>query len=436
MDKVAIFVSDLHLGRGDELDDFLPANEFAFIRFLDQQSTTFLSWDVDLVVLGDFLDIWQVATDQEKNAPETKEINLLVLNGLETQRAQQIIDAHPGTFRALQLFLAAAPAQRRLVLVTGNHDHSLVDAQVQAVVRQAVAGGNAALASRVGFTHYYDAPELATYAEHGNQFDGNNDYDHFPRFGPESPGFFFVRLFWNRLESLEPKLDEWDWWNAFKAIWEDNLLYLVPPAVRFFRQYRQDPRSFERIDVPGVPFFAAPVPFPVRRLPEFPDVLVSDALRTDVIFSTDAATERRLRSLYHDPGHPEFKAAVDEILREKFSGQAPQVPEPEAAAPAFGLLSDEYVDAVTGMFAPPGQQPEVMPMKGAALNPGEYKYVLLGHTHAEKEVNIPDPGVTYINTGTWTAKRDAAGGNMSRLCFVMVQKPVGQEALAARYYWH
>lgn len=438
MDKVAIFVSDLHLGRGDELDDFIQKNEAKFIRFLEHQSSNFHSFEVDLVILGDFLDIWQVATPKEKKAPDTKQIDLSLLNGLESQRVQEIIDAHPKTFNALKAFLAVDPAKRRLVFVTGNHDHSLVNGQVKGVVRTAVTGGNTALAPRVVFGHYYDAPELSTYAEHGNQFDVNNVYDHFLQFGEECPGFYFVRLFWNRLESLEPKLDEWDWWNAFKAIWEDNLFYLLGPAVRFFRQYRHDPHPFKRIDVPGVPFFAAPgkMPISAQRLSEFPDVLVSDRPVKGLIFSTDPATENRLRSLYHDPGHTEFKVEVDEILREKFPGQVPQVPEPEPTFLKFGPFYDEYVPKVAGMFASPGQKPEVMPMKGEALNPNLYKFVLLGHTHADGEVEIPDLGVTYFNTGTWTVKRNAAGGDISQLCFVIIQKALGQEARAVRDYWH
>lgn len=435
MDKIAIFVSDLHLGSGDELEDLIPKNEDAFIRFLQAQSNQFLSWEVDLVLLGDMMDIWQVATAEEKKAPDTEEIELSLLNGLESQRVEQIIQAHPKTFQAWQAFLRAAPANRRLFFVTGNHDHSLVDDQVQAVVRQAVTGGDASLHSRIVFEHYYDAPELSTYAEHGNQVDENNDYKNFPQFGAECPGYYFVRLFWNRLESLEPKLDEWDWWNAFKAIWEDNLFYLLRPAVRFFRQYRRDPRSFERIDVPGVPFFAAPGREVAQRLPEFPDVLISDSLRTDMIFSTEPATEMRLRGLYHDPGQAEFRAEVDKILQEKFSGQVPPVPEPEVSFPKFGLFRDEYVTGVAGMFAAPGESPKFMPMKGEALDPNRYKFVLFGHTHADREVKVPNLDVTYYNTGTWTVKRKAGGGDISQLCFVIVQKPSGQEATAFRDYW-
>lgn len=437
MSKAAIFVSDLHLGQGDGLDDFIQNNEDAFVRFLDRQSNTFLSWEVDLVLLGDFLDIWQVATTEEKQAADTETINLSLAQGLESQRVQDIINAHPRTFQALRAFLAADRVNRRLIMVTGNHDHSLVDDQVKEVVRTGVTQGDPALAAKVDFGLWYDAPELSTYAEHGNQYDNNNDYRVFPRFGEECPGYYFVRLFWNRLENLEPKLDEWDWWNAFKAIWDDHLFHLLKPAIRFYRQYRQDSRAFERINVPGVPFFAAPGGArPVsKRLAEFPDVLVSDKLRTDLIFSTDPTTERRLRRLYHDPGQAEFRAAVDEILREKFSGRAPAVPPPPEEFPVFGLFRDEYEKAVAGMFASPGETPEVTPLKGQGLNPDTYTFVLLGHTHDDKQVDIKDRCATYFNTGTWTVKRNAAGGNISQLCYVIIQKMAGNQASAARYYW-
>jgi UDP-2,3-diacylglucosamine pyrophosphatase LpxH len=425
------------LGRGDELDDFVD-NETAFIRFLEHQSTNFLSWETDLVLLGDFLDLWQVARDEEKKAEDTKKIELALLANLERDRAQQIVAKHPGTFAALKEFLDAEPGKRRLVIVTGNHDHSLVNPQVRGAIQDAITGGVPGLAGQVVFEHYYDAPELLAYAEHGNQFDKNNDYHQFGDFGAECPGYYFVRLFFNRLERLEPKLDEWGWWNVFRSIWERQLWPLVGTAVRFYRQYRNHPDHFKRIDIPGVPFFGAPgtsIPVTGQPLPEFPDALISDRLDPETIFSTDPVTENRLRSLYHDPGNAEFKEAVDEILRDKSPHDRIRVPEPSPLVEEFGIFRDEYLTAVEGMFALPGEEPQTKPMKGGALSSATYKYVLLGHTHTDKKKQLKNLGVTYYNTGSWTVQRDAADRNVSKLCFVTIQKPGGGSVSAQQDYW-
>jgi UDP-2,3-diacylglucosamine pyrophosphatase LpxH len=439
MNKAAIFVSDLHLGRGDELEDFVPENERAFVNFLQHQSDAFFGRDLDLVLLGDFLDIWQVATEAEKHAPTSTAIDLSVSAASETRRAQEIVSAHPDTFAALRKFLEADSTKRRVVCIPGNHDHSLVHRDVRGVVYRAIVAGRPSIEGGVVFPLCYDAPELLTYAEHGSQFDDNNHYEDFLTFGDESPGFFFVRLFWNRLELLEPNADIW--MESFTAIWKNRLWRLIEPAYRYYRQYVADPRDFARIDVPGVPFFAAAgprigVPVTGKPLRDFPDLLFSDRGDPERIFSTSDLTENRLRKLYHDPNSKGFKDEVDKILDEKYQGQPPVVPAGNVPTTAdFGLLSDPYATAVEGMFAPVGQRSVTQPLKGSALNRDTYWYVLLGHTHHEKEETFGDSGEKYFNTGSWSVRRSAEGDNESRLCFVIVQKGHDGIVRAEQDFW-
>jgi len=192
MGKTAIFVSDLHLGRGDELEDFVPENEAAFVQFLGRQSEKYMGHELDLVLLGDSLDIWQVATDQEKTALESKDIEITLTGDAEMERVQQVVSKHANTFAVLGRFLKADPKKRRNVIVPGNHDHSLIRPDVQRVIREATALGDANVRESILFPYYYDEPDLCTYAEHGNQYDVNNDYDDFAAFGPECPGYYFV----------------------------------------------------------------------------------------------------------------------------------------------------------------------------------------------------------------------------------------------------
>jgi hypothetical protein len=225
--------------------------------------------------------------------------------------------------------------------------------------------------------------------------------------------------------------------EVFEAIWRDKKLWsLIPKAYELYRQYLDDSRKFKRIDIPHVPFFvvgpaAAGVEVTGKTLPEFPDVLFTDRKDLDRIFSIDPNTENRLRALYHDPQSQGFKVEVDKILSEKYGGAPPAVPAPSAAAVQFGFFPDEYLGAVEEMF----DASKSKPLKGSSLNEGVYKYVLFGHTHDAKQKRLDDLGVTYFNTGTWTAKVDVDGNNRSKLCYVTVQKNADNAVTADQDFW-
>lgn len=438
MRTVALFISDSHLGQGGSTDDFPPQNENSFAEFLGQQSERYQADDLQLVLLGDFLDIWSVATDAERTAADTASIDIALAAGDQVSRTQRIIDAHPLAFESLTAFLRSAADRRRVSCVVGNHDHSLGCHQVQYLVREAIAKGDPNIRSRIEFPIVYDNPGLRVYAEHGNQYDANNHYEQFPSFGNECPGYYFVRLVWNRLRAMAPYLD--DWAGVFRALWTKKLGSLVVPAFRFFKQYRQDPRDFKLIDVPYVPFFAetggASKPTTGEPLAGFPEILLSPYDDPGRVFSADPETENQLRALYHDSQDHAFRDWVDEVLREKSGSQPPAIPAERAlGAVEFGLFADPQVRAVAGMFSDDGQASAVVPLRGKALDPAGYDYVLFGHTHEEKSAAISTHRATYYNTGTWKARYDTAGRNASRLCFVEVSRDESGAVAAAQRYW-
>ena len=439
MRKSALFISDLHLGRGDELEGFPTENEHAFARFLAEQSKRYQNEHVNLVILGDFLDVWQSVSDEDKHADNSSSIDIALDAASDRDKVFRIIQAHPKTFESLREYLKQDPGLRSVTLVIGNHDHSLVNEGVQEVLRDAIAGSENSLRNCIKYAHYYEDPELGVYAEHGNQYDANNDYDDFATFGQECPGYFFVRLFWNRMELLAPCIDTW--WNSFQAITERKLWTLILPAYRLFRQYRTDPRRFKRIDVPGVPLFAAgtqPFEGPVsgKSLPGFPDVLFSNRGLPNSLFATDVAVENKFRTLYHDRANAEFRHAVDRILEEKYHGAPPAVPvDLVVLAPSYGLFSDEYVGAIAKLFAPAPPSSQLKPLMGSLLTKERYKYVLFGHTHEDKNTQLMNGNVTYFNTGSWSVKRSADGENLSRLCYVNIEQLSNGDVRAAQAYW-
>jgi UDP-2,3-diacylglucosamine pyrophosphatase LpxH len=425
MGKVAILISDLHMGRGDELEDFAPENEAALVRFLAGQSDEHQGDEVDLVLLGDAMDLWQVVAEAEKTAARSSDIPIDYAPAGDVARVEQIVAAHPSAWNALHDFLAAGAAPRRLIIIPGNHDHALVNEQVQQAVRVAVAAGSAGLGARVSFPYYYDQPALRAYAEHGCQYDDNNSYGDFGDYLTETPGYFVVRLFWNRLEARLPNAD--DWWNSFRAIVRNKLWEQWGPAIRLFQQYREDQRAFPRIGIGGITFAAdaalAGGPLAGASLPDWPDVLLGSAQCQGRLFSTEANTENLLRDLYHSPDNAEFRQSVDEVLKARFGAAPPAVPSDHVAVVAeFGLFQDQYVGAATGMFARGGRPARTRLLRGRGLAERAYDYVLLGHTHDEKKVQLGRPNAFYLNTGAWVARRDERARNVAHLCYVKLQQ--------------
>lgn len=439
MEQVTIVVSDLHLGAADELEDFVPENQDAFVRFLKQQSADHKSKKIDLVILGDFVDIWQVATEREKHAQNSKDISTAINIDWEIKRTREIVEKHSATFSTLRSFLETNPDRFRIIIVAGNHDHSLIHADVKEVVRHAISGDDASLRKQINFHTYYDEPKLGIYAEHGNQFDENNDYTDYNVFGAEAPGYYFVRLFWNRLEMLQPNLD--NWMNSFSAIFKQRLWGLLYPAYELFQQYYFDDRPFKRIKLVSIPsvFFegtSVGVPELEVSLKEFPDLLFTQRDVAGRIFSTDNRLEQKLLNLYNDPQNYGFTKAVDKILDEKYQSKPPKVPLDNNKMLELEFLEqDACISAVRGMFAARNGTARFRPLKGGILSPEVYKFVILGHTHEEKTEDLSDLNVTYFNTGSWSLHSDDEGNNVSRYCYVTIQRSSSGHIEASQSIW-
>lgn len=424
MAKAVIIVSDLHLGRGDVLDNFRPVNEKAFVSFLDTKAGE-LKGGIDLVLLGDTFDVWQVAPDVEKKARHSKQIDVSVSVSSEGSRMNGILLQHKPALETLGRFLQTDAANRTLYFVIGNHDHSLVDPRFQQMVREAVSDQTNIPHDQIVFAHYYDRPDLAMYAEHGHQYEASNKYDLVNSFTPECPGYYFVRLFYNRMETVEPRIGCWgSWFQIFETIWDHHLIKYLPKAYELFGQYRKDKRVPKLIDIMGIPVprTKAPSQAPKRnRLPEFPDLLFTGTVHPNNIFSLDPGTENRLRGLYHSDD--EFRTFVDRVIRKKYKKSPPAVPI-EPVPGTKGLFDDDYAIAITRMFGTSPAGVETMPVKGEPLDPDVYKHVVFGHTHDDK-TNILS-NCTYHNTGSWCYKEDSHGKNISRLCYLTVtQRPDG-----------
>jgi UDP-2,3-diacylglucosamine pyrophosphatase LpxH len=390
-----VCVSDLHLGSNPRLDDFLRDGEFA--RLVELPELQALEGGaIDLVLLGDTFDVWQSVADAECGT-DPAQVPLQYDAGAEEGRIAAALAKHAAFADALRAF--ARRERTRIVMVTGNHDHSLVNAGVQASVREALRLD----AGRLAFADAYENAAVGVYAEHGNQYDDNNAYDRFESFDwrQDAPGYYFVRLFFNRIEVRDPRLENspegWRGvWHWLKRVGD---LPLLAYAIRCFWQYRRDPRVGRHVTFKAG---AGPSPERLVRQPEAPELLVGAGDPRSApghFFSVDPETEGFLREAYRDS--PEVKAAVDEVLADRARGGEvpPTGPVPGGRSETFAFGPPEDVGWAERLYA------KAPALRSAPLDRKVHRSVLFGHTHRARVAAIGGGRNTYLNTGSWTEEK-------------------------------
>jgi UDP-2,3-diacylglucosamine pyrophosphatase LpxH len=213
--KTCLFVSDLHMGKGDKLDDFAYDKEFAGL--LKTQSKKHMTDNVNLVILGDMIDIWSLFDEKDPKSKTADKIKLdfpvkdrneaVVVNKINDY-ITEVFEKHNQVATAIQDFLNEGLGNRKLVYVIGNHDHAVVNDEIKEHVKQQILGENYdKLKDKLEIRSNYDNKELGIYGEHGNQYHKECSYDNFDDFKDESTGYYFVQLLWNPLKYNCPKLE-------------------------------------------------------------------------------------------------------------------------------------------------------------------------------------------------------------------------------------
>ncbi len=200
-------VSDLHLGAGDALEDFLvwgrrkngpsAARRQAAIEALGREFFAFTSHCIaasaargempHLLLLGDTFDLWQVRRAREKPAAALR----------------RILVAHAHVVAGLRAVLGA---RGRLTVVIGNHDQPLVDGAVWGLLSEVLPGVNSLCGG--GPVHWFADETSGLYAEHGHQWDPFNRIRALTRPDADCAGRRIVRVVVNRLEPMLPLLDK------------------------------------------------------------------------------------------------------------------------------------------------------------------------------------------------------------------------------------
>jgi UDP-2,3-diacylglucosamine pyrophosphatase LpxH len=172
--RFLVFISDLHVGLGKQNGSWHPWEDFrwenAFNAFLAEISKKG-SDNVDLVIVGDFLELWQPPADvkcegiNEDLGCTVEEMEKIV---------NTIIERHPNDFKSLREFVKRG--NNRLHIIPGNHDSALVHPKVWAPVSMALG----AESQRINFVTngVWISPDQKIIAEHGHQI-GNNENSYF-----------------------------------------------------------------------------------------------------------------------------------------------------------------------------------------------------------------------------------------------------------------
>jgi len=241
---------------------------------------------------------------------------------------------------------------------------------------------------------YYDEA-LGVFAEHGDRVDADNAYEPLDAFGADAvcAGFYFVRLFWNRLRFMAPLLETSP--SMWKTIWR----YLVEAArrqpsllahaTRFWLEYRSDARVPSLVSILGGEEFTK----------ESPNLLLTGRAVGGCFFSPDVEAEHAYREAYHL--YPEFRVEVDRIRGQ----QSELVP---AHDPRFGIDAFVGGDASLGGYDDFAKVREMFtkPPLGRTvpLDPERFWLILMGHTHLPIVRHLSN-GSIYVNTGTWAGRK-------------------------------
>ncbi|MBN2591946.1 MAG: metallophosphoesterase [Sedimentisphaerales bacterium] len=299
MKEELIVISDLHLSDGyDKNSERYSRNEDFFFdeefkRLLEYLQTA-NAHKKHLIIAGDMFDFLQVDPDGDKIdeyseffkkehekksiSSGTDEIKQDVTQrertyGLGTGKTKtvwklgQIVNGHRVFFEALAHFLSN---DNSLSIIPGNHDIEFHWEEVQNALREYIADlfentslteqqqqeKKESIKTRIEFcSWFYYNKKLKVYIEHGNQYDRLNSFEYFlyPRLEEDSDmlwlpfGSFFVRYFFNKLESSHPFADnikpitkyaEWAW-SEHKLELLKNIWRHVPTMYQLFKKRKK-----------------------------------------------------------------------------------------------------------------------------------------------------------------------------------------------------
>lgn len=400
MTKLAIVVSDLHMGARDALDRF--AYDDAFLAFCREVVAYVRGADMFLrfVLNGDVIDMWTTVSPDELSvlaapvirqrleypapASEPAAVQRAIARG--KAQIEQILGAHPKVARGLRAILETPKAE--VVYLVGNHDHSMMHEPLQNHLADVVAQlSGMAAPIPIAFPKRFADDELRLYVEHGNQFSLDSAYRNFFDSGEADMGLYFLRFVGNRVRALYRDQTTWsvltdvlEWSIAASGDARPD----VPPPLAFLVEY------FEARRDGVVPDFSQHTLMrglydAWRADPDRPPGVLGEALKE--VFRTHEEPEFS-RQLTASPDDTGFLRSIPLRGRQRL------------------LQWDERVDRYwKGAMSRMSRAEPDFPH----LDPTRISTVVLGHTHKWRYQFLTAPGVSsgrYFNSGSWTRGGD------------------------------
>lgn len=437
--RLAVFISDLHLGPGKEdngkewlrIEDFRWEHEFEeFTKFIAKESNN----NTDLVIIGDMFELWQ----SSKMDCNSKGNNLLKCKVLDCEhgddlgctekealyRTERVIKQHDLVFKSLKQFLQNGT--NSVVILPGNHDAALLYPTVAKAVLSAIASGPIAdtdckSGQRVCISKkgYWLSQDGLVFADHGHVFDEANRFKKWPnpfilKDGEtylERPfGEQMVQQFYNTYEQQFPILD-----NLSKEsegmryiIEADGFSGAVNGVADFFRFFLFDLSWKQRVA------FLGPEEKPSKR-PDWDVKTIQDKYDVDFLISS-LPFDDKIRRIAED-NKQEIKVKpkdlTDEMIIEicdyrEMLREADNEKKPDSCPTKTGEL---------GYIATKALNRDEINMKKhldstyetiRALNKKApaFRIYIFGHTHdrENKSMDVDDNGgwpITVYNTGAF-----------------------------------
>ena len=174
--KIKLVLSDLHLGKGRQLEDgsLNSLEEFYYadklVEFIQYYSTgAYRDYDVEIIINGDFLNFLQVDYRGHFLTIITESIALEIL--------KSVIKGHPHVFKAMGDFLSSA--NRKITYIIGNHDQGMMFQGCRDFLNQAVGHS----IQYKNLIYFFDG----VHVEHGHMHEAANRMD---------PKKFFLKQGW------------------------------------------------------------------------------------------------------------------------------------------------------------------------------------------------------------------------------------------------
>ncbi|MDE5454135.1 hypothetical protein GWE18_15000 [Bradyrhizobium sp. CSA112] len=192
--RLLAFISDLHFGLGRQANGrWSPKEDFrwtsALAGFLEELGRRSAN-QVDLVIVGDFLELWQPPADiacDGINADTGCTIPEMV------RIVETVVAAHDDDFARLRDF--SKRGENRIHIIPGNHDSALLLPAVWRSVAVALDTGSGRI--NLVTTGVWKSPDGKVVAEHGHQIGSDvNRYLDWPRITYESHGNTYLVRPW------------------------------------------------------------------------------------------------------------------------------------------------------------------------------------------------------------------------------------------------